>query len=367
MKTKTNTKMSTNRTVEKGTLLGDVLDGAYVLAAGKGTRMGVVGKRLPKPLWPVFEKSLLSLQLSWCEEQNFKIVYINVHYLKEFVISHIEKIKNNFTFKVVILEEEPLLDSGGNVHNLGRHTLPPYSGTYMVLNSDLFYFLDDIDYQNLMREIHVLKNNEIQNFHSILLGVWVKGRDGYNETIIDNENWLTDIQTVKQVDPDKVHVTYSGVGIIRLNQLERVEGVSKFFESVCNFRKQKVKMLIPQRESCYIDFGTKESYLASLENLISWIDTYLNQGEGAISEVRLSFLSFLERSEGVHFPKFIGDQYEGFCIFQKDVSQLIFKIKTLHICFERFNIGHSSLLLSDDYKNRLAFFQDSIFQAEDSI
>ena len=42
------------------------LDFAYILAAGKGTRMGEIGKVVPKPLWPIYEKSLLELQVAWC-------------------------------------------------------------------------------------------------------------------------------------------------------------------------------------------------------------------------------------------------------------------------------------------------------------
>ena len=40
-----------------------IVENALILAAGAGTRMGEIGKVLPKVLWPVFECSLLELEV----------------------------------------------------------------------------------------------------------------------------------------------------------------------------------------------------------------------------------------------------------------------------------------------------------------
>ena len=41
---------------------------ALILSAGFGTRMGEIGKTLPKILWPIFDKSLLELQVLYLKE-----------------------------------------------------------------------------------------------------------------------------------------------------------------------------------------------------------------------------------------------------------------------------------------------------------
>ena len=48
-----------------------------ILAAGLGTRMGPLGEVLPKVLWPVFEKTLLELQIHFARELGAKSIYVN--------------------------------------------------------------------------------------------------------------------------------------------------------------------------------------------------------------------------------------------------------------------------------------------------
>ena len=44
------------------------IDHILILSAGKGTRMGNIGKNLPKVLWPVLSKSLLELQVAYAQK-----------------------------------------------------------------------------------------------------------------------------------------------------------------------------------------------------------------------------------------------------------------------------------------------------------
>ena len=52
---------------------------ALILAAGKGTRMGEIGKVLPKVLWPIYERSLLELQVQYAKSLGIKDIYIKNH------------------------------------------------------------------------------------------------------------------------------------------------------------------------------------------------------------------------------------------------------------------------------------------------
>ena len=63
------------------------VDNVLILAAGAGTRMGEIGKKLPKVLWPVFEKSILELEVLYAEELGAQNIYINTYNYKEKLIS----------------------------------------------------------------------------------------------------------------------------------------------------------------------------------------------------------------------------------------------------------------------------------------
>ena len=84
----------------------------FIASAGYGTRMGNVGKVLPKPLWPIFDARILDLQLNYLNELGINDVYMNTHHHSKDLKSWSKK-KN-----VNILEEEVLLGSGGCIHNL---------------------------------------------------------------------------------------------------------------------------------------------------------------------------------------------------------------------------------------------------------
>ncbi len=64
---------------------------ALILAAGKGTRMGEIGKRLPKVLWPIFEKSALELEVAYAKELGAENIYINSHHYTDELLSFVEK------------------------------------------------------------------------------------------------------------------------------------------------------------------------------------------------------------------------------------------------------------------------------------
>ena len=59
------------------------IDYCLILAAGFGTRMGAIGQKLPKVLWPVFERSLLELQVGYARSLGIQKIYINLHYMGE--------------------------------------------------------------------------------------------------------------------------------------------------------------------------------------------------------------------------------------------------------------------------------------------
>jgi mannose-1-phosphate guanylyltransferase len=214
-----------------------------ITAAGFGTRMGEVGKKIPKPLWPIFNKTLLDLQLNYAKELGVEDIYINIHHQAD-LIREWAKDKN-----VNLLEEDEILGSGGCVHNLYKN-IRDKSQTILIINSDQFYFFDKA-HLNRAKEMMITKKACAH-----LIGIKVDKHEKYNETVlVDNI-----LSSIEKPQGDVDYITYSGVGLIDLSLLKYREGVSGFFDSVCNYKKDSVLMTTPDKSE-YWDFGTKEKYL----------------------------------------------------------------------------------------------------------
>ncbi|MBT4792622.1 MAG: hypothetical protein HON90_13700, partial [Halobacteriovoraceae bacterium] len=146
------------------------VDYVFILAAGKGSRMGEIGKKVPKVLWPIFEKSLLELQVAYAKylAPSAKI-YINIYNYKTSLLEFIDR--NQASFKdVCFIVEESTLDIGGAIHNLANKN--DYKGVSLILNSDQFLFCE--------KEIisQALKN--LNNFAHTLFSYDVLTSQGYN-------------------------------------------------------------------------------------------------------------------------------------------------------------------------------------------
>lgn len=232
------------------------VDYALILSAGLGTRMGEIGKNLPKVMWPIFSKTLLQLQIDLCKDLGINKIFINVHFLADEIISHISEIpQENFT--ITILREDPLLDSGGAIHNLAQRTDVDYKGNLLLLNGDQFHLFDQDIYN---QALEVLKNSHVR---ATLFGIKVDKSEKYNETVI-KDNVLIDIRKNSGVAS---YITYSGLGLVKLTGLTRVAGISKFFHTVANYNQEKVCFLTPEQFE-YWDFGTAEVYAKNIFKIL---------------------------------------------------------------------------------------------------
>ena len=109
------------------------IDHCLILAAGFGTRMGAIGQKLPKVLWPVFEKSLLELQVAYARSLGIEKIYINLHYMGEQIEEYC-KTKSAFEGVKFLWEKPEILDIGGAIHNLAAQPEVKYKGRLLVLN-----------------------------------------------------------------------------------------------------------------------------------------------------------------------------------------------------------------------------------------
>lgn len=234
----------------------------FLPCAGLGTRMGPIGKRIPKPLWPLFDSSLLELQVLYAKSLGAKNFYINTHHLAE-------------TFKTSIkslglseLTERELLGSGGCFHHLLENY--PNISSINIFNPDSFLLLDSGDWLRFQ--------DLCNNFDHVLIGIPCHPEALYNRLVLDIENYLVEIIKPNQAAPA---VTYSGFGKINLSSIPKSAGKSGFFESVLDPRKQNVKVFIPQNDFEFWDFGVLDSYKENiykiLENPSSRLSSFLKE------------------------------------------------------------------------------------------
>ena len=228
-----------------------IIDTCLILAAGKGTRMGSVGECLPKILFPVFEKTLLELQLEYAKELGCNNIYINTHHksslIEEFIIS--KKIKN-----VHILHESTLLDSGGAIHNMVNNLQK--ENAIMTINGDQFLFFDKKHYQSAL--------SKIENSDVVLLSISVDKKDGYNMLETNVDDFVSVVKN--ELAPEKFY-TFSGISLINLSRFVYKNGASKFFDSVAGSDKKVVVEKIDNFE--YDDFGTAEKYTESMFKVLN--------------------------------------------------------------------------------------------------
>ncbi len=109
----------------------EVITKAFVLAAGKGTRMLHLSDNCPKPLLEVDGKTMLDHALDALEEAGVKEIVVNVHHLKEMII---EALNKRSSPKITISVENELLETAGGVKNMIK-----FFGNepFFILNADV--------------------------------------------------------------------------------------------------------------------------------------------------------------------------------------------------------------------------------------
>ena len=116
---------------------------AMLLAAGYGKRLGALTKDTPKPLIEVKGKALIDYHLEKLISAGFSSVSINVHYLANKIIDHVQS-KFFGKIELIFSHEEDILGTGGGV-NQGTSSFGQED--ILIINSDVF---SDFDYLNFL-------------------------------------------------------------------------------------------------------------------------------------------------------------------------------------------------------------------------
>ncbi|MGB4056648.1 MAG: nucleotidyltransferase family protein [Alphaproteobacteria bacterium] len=92
-----------------------IIDKAFILAAGLGTRMRPLTDSIPKPLAEITGNTLLSRTLDHLKTADIKECVINTHHLAEKIPQHLG---TRTTPKITYSHEPVLLDTGGGIKKM---------------------------------------------------------------------------------------------------------------------------------------------------------------------------------------------------------------------------------------------------------
>lgn len=221
------------------------IDAVFIPCAGYGTRMGKIGKIIPKPLWTIGGVPLLYLKILQYSELGFNTFVLNSHHQADKIDSFAAE--HNLT--IVVSNEPQILGNGGSFHKLKRDL--PELNKVLVTNPDSFYFLSKKDWNNF--------TNLSENVNNCLLGVRCKSTDTYNRLKLENNLF----QKVEMFGKETLSsdLTYGGMGIVDLNSFPNKEGESSFFETVVNPLLNITEIKTPNDSYEFYDFGTLSEFI----------------------------------------------------------------------------------------------------------
>ncbi len=178
-------------------------DMAMVLSAGKGTRMGVKSRTLPKPLSQVLGKSLLDRILDHLGAVGIEQAVVNVHHLADQIEEHLSHRKQ--APEIIISDErDALLGQGGGVEK----ALPHFKGhPFFAINSDALWVDEG---SNALKKMASLYDPEKMDI--LLLVTPLKtaiGYDGQGDVFMDADGRLS-----WRGEADSAPYVYAGVQII---------------------------------------------------------------------------------------------------------------------------------------------------------
>jgi N-acetyl-alpha-D-muramate 1-phosphate uridylyltransferase len=149
---------------------------AMILAAGKGTRLGLITGNMPKSLVDINGKSILQIAVEKCSESGFDDIIINVHHFADMVEEEAERIRKS-GYRITISDERGmLLETGGGLFRAKDFF---DNSPFLLYNTDI---LTDLDITAMYR-FHKKKKG--------LATLAVRNRKGNRYFLINSEGMLS--------------------------------------------------------------------------------------------------------------------------------------------------------------------------------
>jgi MurNAc alpha-1-phosphate uridylyltransferase len=176
---------------------------AMVLAAGKGLRMRPLTLTAPKPLLPVWGRTLLDHALDRLAEAGVTEAVVNAHHLGHMIGDHLRQRAEGP--RTILSMEPELLETGGGV----RRALPQLGGDpFFVVNADVLWL--NGPQSALARLSAAWRPAEMDALLLLMPTVWAVGYEGRGDFQMAPDGRLTRRQ------PDRVApFVFAGVHIVK--------------------------------------------------------------------------------------------------------------------------------------------------------
>ncbi|MAQ71621.1 MAG: nucleotidyl transferase [Alphaproteobacteria bacterium] len=139
----------------------EIIDTAFILAAGFGKRLRPYTDTLPKPMVPVAGKAVIDHILDKLVKSGVKRAVVNLHHKGEVLKNHLSKRQD---IDVIFSEEEELLETGGGIQH-GLHLVG--DKPFFIVNGDAFW--DDAQGDTAFTRLSNMWNNSEDQIDLILL------------------------------------------------------------------------------------------------------------------------------------------------------------------------------------------------------
>jgi len=222
---------------------------AFILSAGKGTRLLPYTKILPKPLFPILGKPIIEIILDQLKKLGITSIGINVFHLKEKLLNFLKSYQNrNPQLEIQIFEEQELLGTGGAILNAKNF----FKERTLIINSDI---LTNFDFKKLYFFSTYLSSPVIM--------VLYKGEK--NNVCVDLDSNI--ILSFREYKKDLF--TFAGIQIIDPYIIKYFPFKKDLIEIYQELIKRKFNIsAYIENNSYFKDIGTIKNYLKAHEDIL---------------------------------------------------------------------------------------------------
>jgi mannose-1-phosphate guanylyltransferase len=237
---------------------------AFVLGAGLGIRLRPLTSLLPKPLFPIFGKPLITFALDHLRQAGVERFWVNSHHLSEkFSAQFPENEYNGRPLELV--HEADLLETGGGIKNIEQRI---GDETFIVYSGDI---LTDLPLDRLIEE-HCSKSNDVT------LAMRTTG-------FLPSIHWCRETGRVVDLlgalgSGEQGEFDFAGISIWNPTVFSRIPRATRvsFVPIIIEWMKSGGKIGgVPLEESYWFNLGSRKEYL-SAHRLIArehWVPDYL--------------------------------------------------------------------------------------------
>ena len=152
-----------------------------IMAGGRGTRISLISKNVPKPMIKIEGKPVLEREIECLRDQGFTDLILTISYMADQIIDHFgsgQRLGVNIEY---FIEKQPLGNAGALFKMRNKLTEP-----FLLLNADVIF---DIDFNRFVK-YHKIKGGLVTlfthpNSHPYDSGILIADKEGRVE------KWLT--------------------------------------------------------------------------------------------------------------------------------------------------------------------------------